>query len=484
MSTADQNPTAPRPAASRNVTAGDGVIPQFREPGPDRPRRRYAIAGTGHRAGMYVGALRGEHADVGEIVAWLDPNPGRIDYYDQQAGPGLARYTPDALEKMVAESAVDVVIVTSPDHTHADLVERSLRAGADVVVEKPLTTTLDGCRRITAAIAETGRDVVMTFNYRYAPRNSTLREVIASGEIGRVTGVHFEWALDTVHGADYFRRWHRDKANSGGLLVHKSSHHFDLVNWWLNDIPARVYASAALRFYGDENAAARGLGERPARGTGVEGDPFALDLRRDPRLEALYLNAEQHDGYVRDQDPFAPGVTIEDNMAVLVDYRGGATLTYSLNAHSPWEGYRVTVNGTAGRAELEVVERGHITLDADGNVVLDPSATAVSSADRVRPEGDRLVVQRHWQPAGRVTIPAGIGGHGGGDAILLKDVFRRDLRIGGDPLARAAGCVDGLRAVAVGIAANQSLVSGQPVLIDEFGLDLGPVSAHLASPRD
>ena len=49
--------------------------------------------------------------------------------------------------------------------------------------------------------------------------------------------MHFEWALDTVHGADYFRRWHREKKNSGGLLVHKSSHHFDLVNWWLGDVP-------------------------------------------------------------------------------------------------------------------------------------------------------------------------------------------------------------------------------------------------------
>ena len=59
--------------------------------------------------------------------------------------------------------------------------------------------------------------------------------------------MHFEWALDTVHGADYFRRWHRDKKNSGGLLVHKSSHHFDLVNWWIGDVPARVYARGGLQ---------------------------------------------------------------------------------------------------------------------------------------------------------------------------------------------------------------------------------------------
>lgn len=472
----DQNPTAPAPASHTSTSPGAGVVPRFADPDPSRPRRRYAVAGTGHRAGMYVAALTGEHADVGEIVAWLDPNPARIDYHDTQVGDalgldgpaGLPRYGPDGLAAMVAEQRADTVIVTSVDRTHAELVDRALRAGADVVVEKPLTTDADGYRRITQAVADTGRDVVMTFNYRYAPRNSTLRQIIASGAIGEVTSVHFEWALDTVHGADYFRRWHRDKANSGGLLVHKASHHFDLVNWWIDDTPAKVYASGALRFYGDENAAARGMGERPERGTAAHGDPFSLDLRADPRLDALYLRAEQHDGYRRDQDPFAPGITIEDNMSVLVDYRRGATLTYSLNAHSPWEGYRVTVNGTAGRAELQVVERGFIELDDDGNAVLDPSATPLGAHDPLRPEGDHLILQRHWQRPEEVAIPDGIGGHGGGDAILLKDVFRRDLRIGDDPLGRAADYRDGLRAVAVGIAANRSLLTGQPVVVEKL----------------
>ncbi len=477
----DQNPTAPRPASHRATVAGAGVVPDY-APAPPGERLRYAVAGTGHRAGMYVDAITGEHADVAELVAWLDPNPGRIDHYDAHAARrlgrdeplGLPRYAPDGLERMVADERVDVGVVTSPDRTHADLVARALAAGAHVVVEKPLTTTVEGCRTIADAVRRSGNDVVMTFNYRYSPRNSTLRQVVASGEIGTVTSVHFEWVLDTVHGADYFRRWHRDKEWSGGLLVHKSSHHFDLVNWWLGDVPARVFASGGLRFYGAQNARARGLGPRPERGTGAAGDPFALDLTRDARLKALYLDAEHHDGYLRDRDVFGPGITIEDNASLVVDYRGGASMTYALNAHSPWEGYRVAVNGTAGRAELEVVERGAIAVDDEGRAVLDPSATPVAAGgQRVRPEGERLVVQRHWEAPREVPIPAGIGGHGGGDAILLKDVFRRHLRVSDDPLGRSAGMTDGLRAVAVGIAANRSLSTGQAVLVDELGLGLG-----------
>ncbi len=433
---------------------------------------------------MYIDAILGAHAEVAELVAWCEPNPTRAEYYDtqvaqretaqhetaQRGGPDrLPRYVPADLEQMILEQRVDVVIVTAPDHTHADLVSRALAAGADAVVEKPLTIDADGCRTITGAVAETGRDVVMTFNYRYAPRNSSLREVIASGAIGTPTSVHFEWALDTVHGADYFRRWHRRKDLSGGLLIHKSSHHFDLVNWWLGDVPERVYASGALRFYGDEAAASRGVTDRPERGTGHAEDHWCLDLEQDPRLKALYLDAEHHDGYRRDQDVFGPGITIEDTMAVLVDYRGGATLTYSLNAHAPWEGYKVTVNGTEGRAELEVVERGSVEFDEDGRAVLDPSATPEAFAgDALRPVGDRLLVQRHWERATEHTIPEGIGGHGGGDAILLADVFRGP---GQDPLGRPAGYLDGVRAVAVGIAANESMRTRQAVAIAD--LDLG-----------
>jgi predicted dehydrogenase len=451
-------------------TSPDGAPRDETPTAPDgaRPRRRYAVAGTGHRAQMYVDAIRGEHADVAELVAWCEPNPTRAQWYDTLLGTPLARYEPADLERMIAEHDVETVVVTSPDHTHADVVARVLAAGADVVVEKPLTIDPAGARRITEAVERTGKGVVMTFNYRYSPRNSALREVLAAGTIGEVTSVHFEWALDTVHGADYFRRWHREKLLSGGLLVHKSSHHMDLVNWWLGDTPARVFASGALRFYGDKNAEQRGLGTRPARGTGTHGDPFALDLTRDPRLQALYLDAEHHDGYLRDQDVFAPGITIEDNMALLVDYRRGATLTYSLNAHSPWEGYRVTVNGTQGRAELEVVERGSVVLDADGHAVLDPSATPGGIPDDpIRPQGERLLVQRHWERAVEHPIPVGAGSHGGGDAILLADVFRGPRH---DPLGRPAGYLDGVRAIAVGIAANQSMVTGLPVRIADLGL--------------
>ena len=431
---------------------------------------RYALIGSGHRAQMYLDAIAGPHADVAQLVAMLDVNPARLAFHRDRV-PAFADVlleSPDRLEQVIAEQRVDRVIVTSMDRLHAEHVVRALDAGADVVVEKPLTIDADSARRIQDAIDRTGRSVVVTFNYRYSPRNTALKEVIASGEIGEVVSVVFEWVLDTQHGADYFRRWHREKANSGGLFVHKAAHHFDLVNWWIDDVPARVYARGGLRFYGKDAAARRGQAALPGRGT-HDGphDPFELDLRSDERLEALYLEAEKHDGYLRDRSVFDPGITIEDNLTAIVDYARGPVLTYALNAHSPWEGYRVAVNGTAGRAELEVVERAEVVPPTaeDASAHVDPSAVAVTTADAgVRERGEHLVVQRHFAPAREVEIRAGEGGHGGGDALLLRDVF---LGPDEDALGRASDHVDGLRAIAVGISGNVSLATGAPVDVAE-----------------
>ncbi|MDR0849716.1 MAG: Gfo/Idh/MocA family oxidoreductase [Propionibacteriaceae bacterium] len=438
---------------------------------------KYAQIGCGHRAQMYLDAIAGDHKDVATLVAMIDTNPGRIEVHRATlAAKGLDVSSiltggPDDLEAILAESGAERVIVTSPDYTHADMICRSLEAGCDIVTEKPLTINSGAAKRIADAVEETGHKVVVTFNYRYSPRNSALKEVIASGEIGEVTSVTFEWVLDTAHGADYFRRWHRSKANCGGLLIHKASHHFDLVNWWINDVPARVYASGGVKFYGSRSSTAKALPPHSPRGThdGAH-SPFELDLRNDPRLKELYLDQEHYDGYLRDQDVFAEGVTTEDNLSLVVDYRSGASMSYSLNAHSPWEGYRMCVNGTLGRAELMVVERSGVLFKDDKVEVLDPSYSGSDVDDTVRPVGEHLIVQKHFALAEERPIPeVGPGGHGGGDALLLKDVF---VGPSDDPLGRPSDWIDGVRAIAVGICGNVSLVEGRPVTPEELGLPL------------
>ncbi|MFJ8358164.1 Gfo/Idh/MocA family protein [Streptomyces sp. NPDC093984] len=435
------------------------------------PRRRAAVVGLGARARLFVEALSGPYADRIELAGFCDVNAHRMAVHndwitaDHPGRPPLPAYGAEDFELMLRRERIDLVVVCSVDRTHDHYIVAALEAGCDVVTEKPMTTDAERARRILDTRRRTGREIRVAFNYRYNPVHSTVRELLAAGEIGEVGSVHFEWLLDLRHGADYFRRWHREKANSGGLMVHKATHHFDLVNWWLGSRPETVFAQGGLFFYGDEAGRRRGLARPYRRAHGspaADGDPFALRLADSPVLSALYLDGEREDGYHRDQNVFGPGVTIEDDMAVLVRYASGATLTYHLTAYAPWEGYRIAFNGSEGRLELLVEEstwspRG--TRDGVTGPVLHGAETDA------RAGRTELLLRRFWERPRELKVATGEGGHGGGDVRMLADLFGERAE---DPLGRAADATDGARSLVTGLAANRSFETGLPVRAREL----------------
>lgn len=211
---------------------------------------------------MFTDAILRDYTEHAELVAWCDTCQARTDYWNTYINnefgcKALSTYRVSeesltAFDAMIDATRPDTVIVTSVCATHDRYIIRAMEQGCDVVTEKPMTTTADKCAAIFQAIERTGRDLRVAFNYRWQPTFTALKEIVASGQIGTPTLVDFQWRLDTQHGADYFRRWHREKQHSGGLLVHKSTHHFDLVNWILEDRPATVFASGGLLFYGEK----------------------------------------------------------------------------------------------------------------------------------------------------------------------------------------------------------------------------------------
>lgn len=431
--------------------------------------KRYAIVGTGARASMYRDALAKTYSDTCDLVALCDKNPLRMAAFakDLQNPNSVSQHPAENFEKMLCNERIDEVIVTTMDSTHDDFICRAMELGCDVITEKPMTTDSVKCHKILDTIQETGRNLRVTFNYRYAPRNSKVKELLQSGSIGDVTSVHFEWLLDTKHGADYFRRWHRNKENSGGLMVHKATHHFDLVNWWLGTRPKSVYALGDLKFYGHENAAARGEPRNYLRATGTPeaaDDPFALNLSSDPELKKLYLDCESADGYHRDQNVFGKGINIEDDLSVMVRYQNNATMSYHLTAYSPWEGYRVAFNGTQGRLELHVVESSYVSGNAaDHNF----SKNVKGASETAVEEPVTLTLQKHWEKPQQIEInQLNAGGHGGADTKMLDDLFANKRE--SDPLGRAAGHVDGVYSILTGIAANSSMRKGTPIQVDDL----------------
>ena len=416
----------------------------------------YAIVGVGGRARMYLDAFGKDYCAAARLVALCDSNRGRLEL---AAGlPVVAKFAPllysdQEFDRMIAETKPDTIIVVCQDAFHDHYICRAMELGCDVISEKPMTIDAERAQRIIDTQKRTGRKVRVTFNYRYSPPRTQVKELLMSGVIGDVLSVDFQWMLDTYHGADYFRRWHRNKCNSGGLLVHKSTHHFDLVNWWLSAMPKEVVATGHRRFATPETAKRLGLAHAGTRCTGcpdAQACPFYLDLASNEELNALYRSQEAYDGYHRDQCIFSPQIDIEDSMQALVNYDNGATLKYSLNAFCSWEGYAVQFNGTQGRLEHKCEET--VYINGDGTV---PGA--------LKEEGTSIRIYPTRQPAYEVPVWTGEGGHGGGDEVMLRDLFAPD---GADKCLRAADHRGGAASILCGIAANRSIAEGGWVKID------------------
>ena len=426
---------------------------------------RYAIVGAGSRHEMYREALVDEPIDPSnELVALCDVSAARLALsrarIQEAGGPDVGCYGPADFERMIAERQPHVVIVTTPDFVHDEFIVRALRAGCDVITEKPMTIDLDRLRRIVDAERETGRRVRVTFNYRYAPSNTQLKDLLASGAIGEITTVDFRWSLDRVHGADYFRRWHRREDQSGGLLVHKATHHFDLVNWWVASRPETVTALGSRRFYVPATADALGLGGHGERCHACpvrDRCPYVLDLAADPELRTLYLETEGPDGYVRDRCIFSPEITIKDTMQVQVGYANRVTMNYTLCAYSPWEGYEIVFQGTEGELTHRHVGVhgifGGMRHEAD-----DDSATTTR-------------LQRHGEPPRELEVWSGEGDHGGGDPLMLEQLL--NPAAAPDPYRRLASHVDGAWSILTGIASNASMERGTTVSVPELLTEAG-----------
>jgi len=427
-------------------------------------RKRYVQVGLGGRSGMYSFALAGKFRECGELVAVCDSNRGRVDLRVAELaerGVTAQGYLADRFERMIRETKADVVIVTTKDSHHDEYLCKAMELGCDAITEKPLTTDEVKCQRIVDTQRKTGRKCTVTFNYRYSPPRTQVKDLLMSGVIGNVIAVDFHWLLDTSHGADYFRRWHRNTEHSGSLLVHKATHHFDGVNWFLSAIPERVFAMGQRAYYTPKTADRYGLTRRAERCLDcpeASKCAFHLDLRANKGLRTLYLDQEKHDGYQRDRCVFSEQIDIWDSMHVQVAYDTGVQMSYSLHAFSPWEGYAIHFTGTKGR--LEHVCHESVYINGDGSV---PGETI--------PEGTKTTIFPHWQSPYSVDIWQASGGHGGGDDPLLEAVF--DPNAPPDKYLRAADQRAGAYSILTGIAARKSIQTGRPVEIADLCHDIG-----------
>ncbi|WP_308470019.1 Gfo/Idh/MocA family protein [Kineococcus rubinsiae] len=283
-----------------------------------------AVVGTGARAeiGRHVPAAR----PGSRVTAVVDTSPeGRV------RARTLFPDVPDAAvhadhHALVAAGGVDAAVVTTPDHTHADIAVDLLRAGIALYLEKPLATTLADADRVLAAAAETGTALYVGHNFRHSAVVRTMKGVVDRGEIGEVKAV---WVRHFVgHGGDfYFKDWHADRRRTGSLLLQKGSHDLDVVHHLAGGYTRRVVGMGDLAVYG-------GITDRRERTGETMPDWFSLDNW--PPASQTGLN---------------PVVDVEDVSMVLMTLGNGVLASYQQCHFTPdyWRNY--TVIGTEGRLE-------------------------------------------------------------------------------------------------------------------------------------
>jgi len=415
-------------------------------------KTRFIVVGTGNRGlGCFAKGLLGfdtkglpEFPKRAELVAMVDTNLTR----GQACAKELKR--PDIrVYKTITEaqkhSPADWCIVTTPDFTHGKIVTEALEAGLNVLVDKPLATSVWECDTVIGVMKRTGKQVIVGHNLRYQAWALQAARMVRAGAIGHVISVEAAEVLDYGHGGDYFHRWHSDFSKSAGLMTHKCCHYLDVLCWILNDDPIEVSAAGGRSFYTPRPELNHG--DRCSQCQIAKSCPHFFDLDKwDGVYRRIYKEAENDDGYIRDQCVFSDRHTINDHESLRIRFSGGSITTFSLVTFAPRGFCYFNFTGTTGR-----LETGYSSVNGEPYLRLTGEDKKVQDID-VKSDDDA-------------------SGHGGADIRLIAD----RLGLGeSDPLQRATPA-EARRAVLISdLAARSIAAGGWPMKPETAGRDFPP----------
>ncbi len=377
------------------------------------------VIGMGPRGRYLAEGFRGHSA--ASVVAVCDRDPVRLESAAARlALPGLAAYSESAA--LVADPRVDAVVVATHDKSHAAVGLEALLAHKHLYLEKPMAQTIEDCDALIEAWKAAATVFMVGLELRYCSLAEDMKAIVQRGEIGEV---RLGYAVDNVSvgGQYYFHDASRRRDHVGNLVLQKGIHTIDLMNWWIDSEPVRVYSEAGLDAFGGAEPNDKRCRSCDRAAT----CPYAM-----PRQ--LMLDYETSGVDRDDLCVWAREVDVDDNTVVTVRYANGAKMTYVECHFAPDYNRRFTLFGTRARME------GFYNNEQD--FAIDLAFRHTGRRESLRPEK---------RP----------GGHGGGDP-RIRDEFIRYV------LAARPACpgVAGARAASsVAIAAGISADTGVPVRI-------------------
>jgi predicted dehydrogenase len=331
------------------------------------------VVGAGNRITRLLRDLK-NISNLSKIVGVYDPSKEAVSKFQREFGDNIKIY--DNYVDLINSSDVKWVMIGSYNPFHKDQVLLAMKAGKGIFCEKPLAVTLNDCKKIKTAYTNSNLQFLISYPLRYVSHYMRIKKLIDSNEIGDIISLEFNEILNFEHGSAIMGNWRRDEGLSGGHLLEKCCHDFDIVNSLVGSLPQKVASFGGLNMFKKKN-------------------------------NKLFKYVKLKEYFVRNKNPINPFLSnksVVDNQVVIMEYRNRVRATFHTNISSSIPERRLYICGTEGTIRSDIV-KGKIEVD-----YIDPDKHKKSFSDNSPKES-------HW----------------GGDITLMKS-FDSAMRTGSIPI--------------------------------------------------
>ncbi len=362
------------------------------------------LIGCGGMCRHTTRTLLGQDAAI-QVHGICDPDRRAIRAMESQLPARATVY--DDYRELVRADDIDWVMIASWNCFPPEQTIAAFEAGKDVFCQKPLATNIDDCLAMYTAWRSSGRSFTIGFTLRYSPHYRTIRKLLSDGAVGDIVSMEFNECIAFNHGGFIMGDWRRLTKNAGTHLLEKCCHDIDLANWFVGARARRVSSFGGLRFFVPEN------------------ETHISRLGTDEKGRAAYRSW----GGPVDMNPFTSDKDIIDNQVAIIEYENDVRATFHTNCNAAIPERRMYICGTEGAIRADVIA-GTIEL------------ARIGFGEKVE------------------HVKAGVsGGHGGGDAVLGRELAASMLH-GAQP---SAGFVAGLESAVTCFAVDDAMESGEKV---------------------
>lgn len=415
---------------------------------------KFILIGAGNRGTTYA-KLGAENCPEFELVGVADPDPVRRNYIKEKFNlPEECCFT--TWEDILAMPKwADAAIIATQDQLHFAPAMKAIELGYELLLEKPAAPTPEECLQIARAAEKKGVRVVVCHVLRFTPFFRLLKQLIDEGRVGKVMNiVHVECVGNVHQSHSYVRGNWRNSETSTPMILAKSCHDLDIIQWLLDEPCTRVQSFGSLSYFCKENKP-EGAPEYCIDGCPVEKDcPYsALKIYRDRGFPSFCCSATKKHSptdedlmeTVRESSygkcVFQSDNNVVDHQVVNLEYRSGATVSFNMSAFNRG-GRKVRIMGTKGEIAAEM-NQDYITLFDFAT----REETKIIIADAVKDESIR-------------------GGHGGGDRGIIRSFCQ--LLAGSYEGNSVTDIFTSVKNHITAFAAEEARLSGETILMENY----------------